>query len=169
MGGHAAGDIASKIVVTEVFSELKLQTGDPQALESRIGDVLRDAAIAANACLSEYASCKPASRGMGATLLAPILFHDRLYWISVGDSPLYLFRNGDLIRLNDDHSMAAEFDSLVAHGKMAAEEAADHPDRHCVTSVLTGAGIPRIDCRGVPLRLLEGGHSACCKRWVAVS
>lgn len=156
MGGHAAGDIASRIVVTEVFSELKLQAGDPAALEQAIGAVLQQAASGADACLGEYASHQPQARGMGATLLAPVLFRDRLYWISAGDSPLYLFRDGRLIRLNADHSMAAEFDGLVAEGRMDPAEAASHPNRHCVTSVLTGAGIPRIDCRSAPVRLQAG-------------
>lgn len=156
MGGHAAGDIASRIVVTEVFSELKLQAGDPAALEQAIGEVLQQAADGADACLGEYASRQPQARGMGATLLAPVLFCDRLYWISAGDSPLYLFRESRLIRLNADHSMASELDGLVAEGRMDAAEAASHPDRHCVTSVLTGAGIPRIDCRSVPVRLQAG-------------
>jgi len=156
MGGHAAGDVASKIVVTEVFSDLKLRAGDPDAMEDRIGEVLQAAADGANACLGEYTGCRPESQGMGTTLLAPVLFHDRLYWISVGDSPLYLFRGGRLIRLNAEHSMAAEFENLVAQGRMAAAEAASHPDRHCVTSVLTGAGIRRIDCRSAPVRLRGG-------------
>ncbi|MEX0304022.1 MAG: PP2C family serine/threonine-protein phosphatase, partial [Leisingera sp.] len=156
MGGHAAGDIASKIVVTEVFSDLKLRAGDPDAMEDRIGDVLQAAADGANACLGEYTGCRPESLGMGTTLLAPVLFHDRLYWISVGDSPLFLFRGGRLFRLNAEHSMAAEFEDLVAQGRMAPAEAASPPDRHCVTSVLTGAGIRRIDCRSAPVRLQDG-------------
>ncbi|WP_052261715.1 PP2C family protein-serine/threonine phosphatase [Leisingera sp. ANG-M1] len=156
MGGHAAGDIASKIAVTEVFSDLKLRAGEPAAMEARIGKVLQAAADGANACLGEYAGGRPESRGMGTTLLAPVLFQDRLYWISVGDSPLYLFRNESLLRLNADHSMAAEFADLVAQGRMAAAEAAGHPDRHCVTSVLNGAEIRRVDCRSAPVRLHPG-------------
>ncbi|WP_424978544.1 PP2C family protein-serine/threonine phosphatase [Leisingera sp. S232] len=158
MGGHAAGDVAARIVVTEVFAELKLRAGDPEQLEPAIGEILHGAADGANACLGEYASHQPQlqARGMGATLLAPVLFRDRLYWISVGDSPLYLFRDGALIRLNADHSMAAELEKLVARGRMDATEAATHPDRHCVTSVLTGADIPQIDCRSAPVRLQHG-------------
>lgn len=156
MGGHAAGDIASKIVVTEIFSDLKLQAGDPEAMEGRIGEVLQQSAYSANACLKAYSGQRPQTRGMGATLLAPVLFQDRLYWISVGDSPLYLFRSGKLIRLNAEHSMAAELECRVANGTMARAAAASHPDRHCVTSVLTGGGIPRIDCRSAPVRLREG-------------
>jgi len=66
MGGHAAGDIASKIVVTEVFSELKLQSGDPKHLEADMGEVLLGAATAANECLFAHAQSDPDTAGMGA-------------------------------------------------------------------------------------------------------
>ena len=51
MGGHAAGDIASKIVVTEVFSELKLQSGNVSAMEHDLGQILHNAAQSANDCV----------------------------------------------------------------------------------------------------------------------
>lgn len=156
MGGHAAGDMASKIVVTEVFSELKMQSGDPKDLEARIGDILCAAARSANDCIGHYSSQSRDSAGMGATLLAPVLMEDRLYWISVGDSPLYLFRDGNLQRLNEIHSVMTQIDYLVDSGMMAREEAVNHPDQQCLTSVLIGCEIPQIDCRAVPVRLEHG-------------
>jgi hypothetical protein len=54
MGGHAAGDVASKIVVTEVFSELKLQSGDVAAFKTNLPEILRDAALAANDCVKVH-------------------------------------------------------------------------------------------------------------------
>lgn len=156
MGGHVGGDIASRIVVTEVFTELKLRVGDSRQLEAELQEALLQAAAGANACLSEYIELNPALQGMGATLLAPVLFSNRLYWISIGDSPLYLYRSGQLSRLNADHSMAAEIDALVAKGRLSPSDAAEHPDRHCVTSVLSGTPVPRVDCRQVPVDLAEG-------------
>ncbi|MHA7849350.1 PP2C family protein-serine/threonine phosphatase [Roseovarius sp.] len=156
MGGHAAGDMASKIVVTEVFSELKMQSGDPVDLEGRIGEILCAAARSANDCVGQYSSQSPGSEGMGATLLAPVLMEDRLYWISVGDSPLYLFRDGGLRRLNEIHSVMSQIDYLVDSGIMAREEAVNHPDQQCLTSVLIGREIPQIDCRAVPVQLEHG-------------
>lgn len=156
MGGHAAGDVASKIVVTEVFSELKLQSGDPDLLEPRIGQVLRRAAISANKCLQVYASQCPDASGMGATLVAPVLIEDRLYWISVGDSPLYLFRDDALIRLNENHALSSQIDYLVSSGLMAREEALSYPDPSCLTSVLIGAEIAQIDCRATPFHIRQG-------------
>lgn len=156
MGGHAAGDVASKIVVTEVFSELKLQSGDPELLEPHIGEVLRRAAFSANKCVGLYSQQCPDTDGMGATLLAPVFIEDRLYWISVGDSPLYLFRDGALSRLNENHAVLSQIEYLVSNGIMGREEAMSYPDPNCLTSVLIGRDIAQLDCRTVPMRIEEG-------------
>jgi len=156
MGGHAAGDIASKIVVTEVFSELKLQSGDSEALEGDINRILRGAAGIANQCVQSHAASHPLTNGMGATLLASVLLKNHLYWISVGDSPLYLFRAGQLTQLNEDHSLAPQIDHMVRSGLMKPENGRDHPDRNCLTSVLVGLEIPQVDCPSEPLALQPG-------------
>ncbi len=156
MGGHAAGDIASKIVVTEVFSELKLRSGDVGALEADLEAILRGAMFSANECVRYHAETYPGTEGMGATLLAPVFMGDRLYWISVGDSPLYLFRDGALMRLNEDHSLVPQIDYLVRSGLMGADEGLAHPDRHCLTSVLAGQPVPQIDCRTLPFQMQRG-------------
>jgi PPM family protein phosphatase len=156
MGGHAAGDVASKIVVTEVFSELKLQSGNHQHLEDDIAGVLRSAAMAANDCISAQIETTPETKGMGATLVAPVLMQDRLYWISVGDSPLMLFRDGALSQLNEDHSMAPQIDFLARSGLMEEEHARTHPNRNCLTSVLAGRKISRLDCPTKPVQLKGG-------------
>lgn len=156
MGGHAAGDVASKIVVTEVFSELKLQTGDVEAMERDIGGILRGAAMGANECVGIYSAEKSEDHLMGATLLAPVLIGDRLFWISVGDSPLYLMRDGTLTRLNDDHAVGSQVDYLVESGLMQRDEAVNHPEPNSLTSVLVGRDIPQIDCPAKPFQLAEG-------------
>lgn len=156
MGGHAAGDVASKIIVTEVFSELKLQSGMATALAQSLPDILKAAAHAANACLRGHVDANPNTNGMGATLLAPVFIEDRLYWISIGDSPLYLFRNGTLRQINEDHSMAPQIDFMVQSGMLQPDLAKNHPDRNCLTSVLFGDAIPRIDCPETPMQLEEG-------------
>ena len=155
MGGHLAGDIASKIVVTEIFSELKMLADDPQDMENNIGGILKRAVVEANKCVGDVAEEQPQMHGMGSTLVAPVIFGNRLYWISVGDSPLYLFRGSRLFRLNEEHSLASRMDKLVARGEMAREDAEQHPDRSCLTSVLIGRSIPEIDCRDTPIQLRD--------------
>ena len=156
MGGHAAGDIASKIVVTEVFSELKRRSGDAEDFEANMPAILTEAVTAANACVRRHTDEHPSAQGMGATLVAPVLMDNRLYWISVGDSPLFLYRDGKLTQLNEDHSLAGQINLLVERGLMELETAENHPDRHCLTSVLIGDQIPRIDCPTDPVELREG-------------
>ncbi|MGR3290015.1 MAG: PP2C family protein-serine/threonine phosphatase [Paracoccaceae bacterium] len=156
MGGHAAGDVASKIVVTEVFSELKLQSGDQFSFEENVCDILLDAALSANECVNGHVNRNPDTAGMGATLVAPVFVRDNLSWISIGDSPLYLYRKGILKQLNEDHSMAPQIDLMVASGMLGAEAGANHPDRNCLTSVLIGDEIPRIDCPKTPIKLHDG-------------
>jgi protein phosphatase len=156
MGGHAAGDVASKIIVTEVFSELKLQIGDVTALEEEITEVLRNAAEGANDCIEAHVAQNPMLRGMGATLLALMVFGNRLHWISIGDSPLFLFRDGEIRQLNDDHSLAPQIDLMVTTGQLDAESARNHPDRNSLTSVVMGRNIPHVDCPDEPL-LMERG------------
>lgn len=156
MGGHAAGDVASKIVVTEVFSELKFQTSDIQGLVENMGEVLRCAAVSANECMAAHAANNPQTAGMGATLVAPVFVQNSLYWISIGDSPLYLMRDGRLRQLNEDHSLGPHIDYMVRSGMMPEEIGRNHPDRNALTSVLIGETIERIDCPERPFQLKDG-------------
>ena len=155
MGGHAAGDVASKIVVTEVFSELKFQTSDIDGLVKHMGEVLRSAAVSANECMAAHASTNPQTAGMGATLVAPVFIQNSLYWISIGDSPLYLMRDGRLRQLNEDHSLGPHIDYMVRAGMMPEEIGRNHPDRNALTSVLIGETIERIDCPSRPFTLKD--------------
>jgi serine/threonine protein phosphatase PrpC len=146
MGGHAAGDLASKIVVTEIFSELMFQRSDPKAFDEDCVERLTDAAMAANRCIKGHVASDPTTLGMGATLIASVICNNVLRWISIGDSPLYLFRAGRLKQLNEDHSMAPQIDLMAAAGMIDREEASTHPERNVLTSVLFGEDIPKIDC-----------------------
>jgi serine/threonine protein phosphatase PrpC len=156
MGGHAAGDLASKIVVTEIFSELMFLRSDPKAFGEHCVERLTDAAMAANRCIKGYVAKDPETLGMGATLVASVICNNVLRWISIGDSPLYLFRDGRLEQLNEDHSMAPQIDLMAASGMMDAEEASTHPERNVLTSVLFGEDIPKIDCPAQAFKLEAG-------------
>jgi serine/threonine protein phosphatase PrpC len=161
MGGHAAGDVASKIVLTEVYSELKFHFADVEAFETRAPEILRGIADLANETLRQHTRTHPETDGMGATLVVPALVENRLYWISVGDSPLFLYRNGKLSQLNEDHSMAPQIDFMVKSGLMDAETGANHPDRNCLISVLMGTRIPKVDCPVKPYELRAGDIVIC--------
>ena len=161
MGGHAAGDVASKVVLTEVYSELKFHYADVEAFEARAPEILRSVANLANETLRQHTDTHPETDGMGATLVVPALVENRLWWISVGDSPLFLYRNGRLSQLNEDHSMAPQIDFMVQAGLLDAEAAENHPDRNCLVSVLMGSKIAKIDCPAQPYELKAGDIVIC--------
>lgn len=156
MGGHAAGDLASRIIVTEMFAELTLSSSNPEFSASDIPTLLRYAAKLANARLKSHIERHPDTEGMGGTVVATIVVDGFLYWISVGDSPLYLYRDGALSRLNEDHSMAPQIDLMAAQGVIDAVTARDHPQRNCLTSAIIGQPIPSVDCPEDPLDLQAG-------------
>jgi protein phosphatase len=93
---------------------------------------------------------------MGATLVSIVLVEHRLFWMSIGDSPLYLLRDGKLRQLNEDHSLAPQIDFMQRQGLISAEAARDHPDRNCLTSVILGGKVARADCPSDPFPLRLG-------------
>jgi PPM family protein phosphatase len=161
MGGHAAGDVASKIVLTEVYSELKFHFADVEAFEARAPEILRGVADFANETLRQHTDKHPETKGMGATLVVPAMVENRLWWISVGDSPLFLYRGGRLSQLNEDHSMGPQIDFMAKTGLIDAESARDHPDRNCLVSVLMGAQIAKVDCPTKPFEMKAGDVVVC--------
>jgi protein phosphatase len=82
---------------------------------------------------------------MGCTLIGVAFAAQGIDWISVGDSPLYLVRRGEISRLNEDHSLAPEIDRLAALGHISREAAQANPSRHVLRSALTGTAIEMID------------------------
>lgn len=156
MGGHAAGDVASKIVVTEVYSDLKFLSATFTQNEKHIPEMLTKAAAGANQSVREHVMDNPATRGMGATLVATVFVENRFYWMSIGDSPLYHFRGGKMRQLNEDHSMAPQIEFMVKSGLLDAEAGKNHPDRNCLTSVILGDRVAKSDCPLTPFEMQVG-------------
>ena len=156
MGGHAAGDVASKIVVTEVYSELKFHCDSFFSDEEGLPSLMGNAVFSANDCLKSHIEDYEEAQGMGATVVAAVLAGERLFWTSVGDSPLYHYRSGKMQQLNEDHSMAPQIDLMAATGVIKPEEAATHPDRNCLTSAVCGGKIARIDNKGKAFEMMTG-------------
>ena len=149
MGGQVSGDTASHTVIKTFIETYSGTTG-------LISDRLRACLKAANDALTSAIGAHPALAGMGTTVVAAVISQRGLEWISVGDSPLWLFREGQLRRLNADHSMAAVFADLVAVGRMTEEEAATDPKRHALRSAVMGDEIHLIDVSSQPVALKRG-------------
>jgi serine/threonine protein phosphatase PrpC len=91
----------------------------------------------------------------GTTLLALAVTADCLRWISVGDSPLFLWRGGEIKRLNADHSMRFVLAEKVAAGQMLPRDLLTHPERNMLLSALRGVALEDVDHPIDPLPLLE--------------
>jgi protein phosphatase len=157
MGGHVAGATASTTAAEAFIANF---VGFPNPAGDSLLDHLVLTLEAANDTLVQRIRDEPGLDGMGTTLLAayvhPFELGSGLSWISVGDSLLYLWRRGDLARLNEDHSLAPVLDKMVAEGRMNAAVARIDPRRHFLRSALTGGEIEMIDVTPRPLPLAAG-------------
>ena len=138
MGGHVGGKVASALAVREALAVLVADPREP-------GLVLSEALEAANNAIADAAEADRRLADMGTTLVCAIEEDGRLYWISVGDSHLYLHRNGVLTKLNADHSMYPVLERMVRDGEIDAAEAARDPRRNMLRSAVTGGEIELVD------------------------
>jgi serine/threonine protein phosphatase PrpC len=125
MGGAQAGEVASKIAV-EVFEGGLPEQGTPE-------ERLVESAQAANRRIYEISSTEHERAGMGTTLTAVYVDDADIAVAHVGDSRAYLYRDGELARLTQDHTLVEE---LVRRGKLTEEQAAEHPQRSIITRAL---------------------------------
>ncbi|MGE0055049.1 MAG: PP2C family serine/threonine-protein phosphatase [Hyphomicrobium sp.] len=154
MGGHTGGALASRMVCEQFLAAASGPESDALDLPSRLKAGLE----AANGALAAKVDDNPLLSGMGSTLVGVAFSTKGLEWISVGDSPLYLYRRGEVAVLNEDHSLAPELDRLVAAGRLTEEEARRDPRRHMLRSAVTGDEIDMIDTSKRPLALEAGDY-----------
>ena len=147
MGGHAGGEIAAQIAV-RLFIERFQQEAKP-VLKNPL-KFLQDTMVRAHAALGSYANQFSMLETPRTTCVACLVQAGHAYWAHVGDSRLYLFRQGDLIGATKDHS---KVQYLVDQGIIGADEIGQHPDRNKIFSCLGGLVDPVIDLsRRTPLR-----------------
>jgi protein phosphatase len=138
MGGHAAGEVASRIAVETVlafFRERKLGPDDNAYLgDAPLGArLLAEAVKQANDAILNYAEEHKNTSGMGTTLVAA-RFSDGMFSIAnVGDSRIYLFREGQLLQLTEDHSLVME---QVRRGMITIEQAKKSSAQNIITRAL---------------------------------
>jgi protein phosphatase len=125
MGGAQAGEVASALAVEEFQQELP----DEGSAEERLSTRIREA----NRRIYERSRVEHEHAGMGTTLTAVYVADDDLAVAHVGDSRAYIFRDGTLTRLTQDHSLVEE---LLRQGKLTEEQAAEHPQRSIITRAL---------------------------------
>jgi protein phosphatase len=164
MGGHQAGEVASRITVERLVDRL---TSRPDDSPPTVDDLV-SAIAEANIEILDTATANPEQAGMGTTVTALAVLPDpdpsddgdigeTLVLANVGDSRTYLFRNGRLRQLSVDHNYVSE---LVAEGYLTAAEARHHPRRNIVTRALGIESDVRVDSWRFPL--VRGDRYVLC-------
>jgi PPM family protein phosphatase len=138
MGGHAGGDVASAIAAKRV-AEADQAYATPEDAEF----ALQSALIAANSLLAETVFEHSELTGMGTTVSGILRVGNTVVMAHIGDSRIYLFRDGTLTQMSADHTFVQR---LVDSGRITAEEAAVHPRRSVLMRVLGDVdAAPEID------------------------
>jgi protein phosphatase len=153
MGGQEGGQIASMLAVDtirDVF--LNGPADDPAA-------ALVDAYHSAHTKIQEYARVHPDLAGMGTTCTAAVLRDGYLSYGHVGDSRLYLFRDGVSVQLTRDQSYVQQ---MVESGVISADEARTHPSKNILTSALGSDSAVEADFAEAPIPLLENDTLLLC-------
>lgn len=152
MGGHQAGEVASKLAVDTIYNEMKryLERDDNQdtipiqrsdkSRESRNGQTnylikrLRAAILDANLAIHKYALSHPLDAGnLGTTVAVVVVKGDQAIIANVGDSRVYLLREANLSKVTEDHSLV---NHLIENGQLAPDDIYDHPHRSIITRAL---------------------------------
>ncbi|HWT83215.1 MAG TPA: protein phosphatase 2C domain-containing protein [Candidatus Methylomirabilis sp.] len=137
LGGHNSGEVASALALEVMAREMARAPGTGPLMRS-----LKRAAQQANLEIYQKSITVPDLHGMGTTLTASLIAGNTLVAAHIGDSRLYLFRNGVLSQLTKDHTSVQD---QVAYGILSPEEARTHPDRHKLTNYLGHDLITAVD------------------------
>lgn len=141
MGGAQAGEVASRLAVESFHNGL----GSPTSPEEQLAAT----ALAANARIHELSQSNAEHAGMGTTLTAVYVGEEEVAIAHVGDSRAYCLRDGELLRLTDDHSLV---DELIREGRLTPEEAEEHPQRSIITRALGPEETVEVDTRSFRAR-----------------
>lgn len=134
MGGHAAGEIASKIAV-RTLQELAPILNDASVDEDSRQDILLSVSHEIDSAILNESNLHPEYAGMGTTLTALHINEKSVELLHIGDSRCYHYADGKLQQMSYDHTVMQE---LIDQGRLTPEEVSTHPQRSVLTQVLMG-------------------------------
>ncbi len=129
LGGHAAGEVASEMVVNRLREVTVADDATVEDAQQQLAEAVRDANRRIHTSATEDAE----HAGMGTTVTAAIAVGDTLCFAHVGDSRAYLFRDGELEHITEDHTPVQR---AVRAGVISADEALRHPSRHVLAQAV---------------------------------
>ena len=125
MGGHNAGEVASKMAVEAIVSYISENINN-----KNYNEILKKAIKTANNAIYDFASTSEKLNGMGTTVTACLVINNKGFVANVGDSSCFLIRNNKIKKITKDHSLVQE---LLDLGTISEEEAFNHPKKNIIT------------------------------------
>jgi protein phosphatase len=156
MGGFRGGEVASRMAVASMiqyFKQVAMSEDIP------LNQYLADAIAWANHQIWEYAQRHPEVNQMGTTVVAILCYRQWAYIAHVGDSRLYLLRDGVLLRLTKDHSMVQR---LIDAGEISEEDAMEHPRSNIISRVVGHSPEIDVESQETPILLAAGDRWLLC-------
>ncbi len=142
MGGHNAGDTASKLAVEHVAAYFTVKRGEPITAIDLISSLMASIEEA-NEQVYQLSQSSPQFSGMGTTFTIAV-FHEKSFYVAhVGDSRCYLIRDETVRQITRDHSLVQE---LLDNGTITEEQMGLHPKRNIITRALGTEDKLKIDC-----------------------
>ncbi len=138
IGGHRAGEVAAELAVNYIVEKVS-QSNGKNPLE-----IMESAIHSASEAIASRSASKPEQQGMGATCACVWVEGNKLYTAYIGDSRIYLVRNGKIQRLTIDHTWVQE---AMERGIITADQARDHPNVHVIRRHLGQVELPEVDYR----------------------
>ncbi len=151
MGGHNAGDFASRFAVEEFVRQVS------GGREKTLIQTMEEAVHRANQMLLEQAAARPELKGMGTTFVAATIKGENMYVANIGDSRLYLISKDEMIQVTQDHSLVEE---MIRRGELRREEGRFHPNKNVITRAM-GANVGVVP-DFFEVRLREGDTILLC-------
>lgn len=149
MGGLSDGDKISSMVTLSLLKHFY-----EKPLADFPGNTLLEMLKNANKEVNVFLKNK--TERCGSTLVTGIIREKKLYWLSVGDSHIYLYRSGNLIQLNREHTYKEELDLKIVNGELDIEEAMKNPQKTALTSYIGMGHLEKIDKNSNPVELQKG-------------
>lgn len=152
MGGHSAGEVASRIAVEVIARVYYEDSGGPEA-------ALEKAFHEANRKIYEASLSNQGRKGMGTTCTALVLRNGSALCAHVGDSRLYLIRGGQIYVMTEEHSVVMD---MVRRGLISPEVARHHPDKNLITRALGSDRQVKVSAWQQPFPVRPGDHFLIC-------
>ena len=153
MGGYSNGKVASNLAVETLIREF--------SNAESVHPIDKFFLNAANLC-NRAVLDKAKGKRMGSTLISVMISDGNLYWASIGDSAIMLFKNGEFINLNKKHVFAAVLEEQYISGRISEEQLLNNPMKKRITSYIGAEVLKDIEMSEKPIKLVPGDKVILC-------